>query len=91
MAAMPMQRVWRRKDAKRVSRRVGPAAVYTCPVTIEPAIIATIEMPERAHLRSLLPNGRLAVLRARKMVLPEHHHYYYDTLVLEMTYLFAFP
>lgn len=74
MAAIAMQRVCRRKDAKRVSRRVGPAAVYTCPVTIEPAIMANIEMPERAHLRSSLPTGRLAVLRARKMVLPKDCH-----------------
>lgn len=29
-----------------------------------------METPERAHLRESLPAGRLAVLRARKMVLP---------------------
>lgn len=80
MAAIAMQSVCRRKDAKRVSRRVGPIAVYTRPVTMEPAIIDSIEMPERAHLRSSLPTGRLAVLRARKMVLPELCHYYCDAL-----------
>lgn len=33
-----------------------------------------MEMPERAHLRLSVPAGRLAALKARKMVLPGDCH-----------------
>lgn len=34
----------------------------------------SMEMAERAHLRLSVPMGRLAVLKARKMVLPGYDH-----------------
>ena len=41
------------------------------PVIRDPSMRERMEMPERAHLRLSVPVGRFAVLKARKMVLPE--------------------
>jgi len=74
-AAAVMERVWRRKDMRRVMRRVAPIAVYMRPVTMDPNMRERMEIAERAHLRPSVPAGRLAVLKARKMVLPGYRHY----------------
>ena len=44
-------------------------------MTKEPAMRDRMEVRERSHWRRLLPRGREAVPRARKMVLPDDYIY----------------
>lgn len=71
-AAAINRRPWSTNETESVRRRVGPRMVDKRPARREPSMKNVMASRERSHCRPLLPAGRWAVLRARKIVFPGH-------------------